>query len=128
MPNRVRQAIDNYQSEANTINQFINDEEIFERVEEKDYSQAVKVTDKSLYERYRIWCKDNGTFSHSKSNFKKHLRKHKNYVKDSRYKNIKYKDVLKGYRLRPLVNDERGSSNPDRLVAISKRELDKLKE
>ena len=128
MPNRVRQAIDNYQSEANTINQFINDEEIFERVEEKDYSQAVKVTNKSLYERYRIWCKDNGTFSHSKSNFKKHLRKHKNYVKDSRYKNIKYKDVLKGYRLRPLVNDERGSSNPDRLVAISKRELDKLKE
>ena len=127
MPKKVQQAIDNYQSEANTINQFINDEEVFERVDEKDYSQAVKVTDTALYDRYRIWCKDNGTLPHSKTNFKKHLRKHRNYVKDSRYKNIKYKDVLKGYKLRSLVSDERNSSNPDRLVAISKRELDRLK-
>lgn len=126
MPEKVKQAIENYRSEANTINQFLNDEDIFERIDEKDYSQAVKITDINLYERYRNWCKDNGTFPHSKTNFKKHLRKHKNYVKDSRFNGVKYKDILKGYKLQPsiIVTDERNSTNPNRLVAITQRELD----
>lgn len=126
MPKRVYQAIENYQSEANTINQFLNDEDIFERIDEKDYSQAVKVTDNSLYERYKEWCKDNGTFLYSKSNFKKHLRKHKNYVKDSRFNGIKYKDILKGYKLKLsiTITDERNTFNPNRLIATTQRELD----
>lgn len=129
MPMKVHQAIEHYQSEANTINQFLNDEEIFERIDEKDYSQAVKITDIGLYEHYKDWCKDNGTFPHSKTNFKKHLRKHKNYIKDSRFNGQKYKDILKGYKLKPsiIITDERNSTNPNRLVAITQRELDALK-
>ena len=129
MPEKVKQAIENYRSEANTINQFLNDEEVFERVDEKDYSQAVKITDINLYERYRIWCKDNGTLSHSKTNFKKHLRKHRNYIKDSFYQGERYSRILSGYKLKPsiIITDERNSSNPDRLIAITQRELDSYK-
>ena len=129
MPEKVKQAIENYRSEANTINQFLNDEDIFEHIDEKDYSQAVKITDINLYERYRNWCKDNGTFPHSKSNFKKHLRKHKNYIKDSFYQGERYSRILSGYKLKPsiIITDERNSSNPDRLIAITQRELDSYK-
>ncbi|MGM9849078.1 MAG: phage/plasmid primase, P4 family [Bacilli bacterium] len=129
MPEKVKQAIENYRSEANTINQFLNDEDIFEHIDEKDYSQAVKITDINLYERYRNWCKDNGTFPHSKSNFKKHLKKHKNYVQDSFYKGVRYFSSLAGYKLKQTITitDERNSANPDRLVAITQRELDSYK-
>ena len=129
MPDKVRQAIENYQSEANTINQFLNDDEVFEHIDEKDYSNAVKISDSSLYERYKDWCRDNGTFSHSKTNFKKHLKKHRNYIKDSYYQGKRYSRILSGYKLKPLINtfNERASSNLDRLVTITQRELDALK-
>jgi putative DNA primase/helicase len=129
MPERVKQAIENYQSEANTINQFLNDEDTFEHIDPKDYSQAVKVTSSELYERYKDYCKDNGAFPHTKANFKKHLKKHKNYVHDSRFDGIKYKDILKGYKLRPTLTftDMSRADNPDRLVTISQRELNKYK-
>lgn len=129
MPKKVKQAIENYQSEANTINQFLNDEDTFEHIDPKDYSQAVKITDTALYERYKEYCKDNGAFPHSKANFKKHLRKHKNYVKDSRFNGVKYKDILKGYKLQPsiIITDAINCSYPDRFVTISQSELDKYK-
>ena len=47
MPIKVVQAIENYQSEANTINVFLNDEDIFERIDIKNYADAIKINNKN---------------------------------------------------------------------------------
>ena len=131
MPERVIQAIDNYQSEANSINVFLNDEDIFERIDIKNYAEAVKITNKRLYSTYVDWCRENNCKPLSSANFKKQLRKNKAYS-GANYKKQNgklYKDILIGYTLKPsiIVTDTRNSNNPDRLVAIPQRELDKLK-
>ena len=129
MPERVVQAIKNYQSEANTINVFLNDEDIFERIDIKNYADAVKITDKRLYSTYADWCRENSCKPLSSANFKKQLRKNRHYVAESRYLGVKYKYVLSSYMLRQAltITDMSNTNNPDRLVTISQRELDRLK-
>lgn len=131
MPERVVQAIENYQSEANSINVFLNDEDIFERIDIKNYADAVKITDKNLYSTYVEWCKENNCKPLSSANFKKQLRKNKAYSGNN-YKQRngeRFKDFLISYKLKPsiIVTDTLKNDNPDRLIAISQRELDKLK-
>ena len=131
MPEKVKQAIENYQSEANSINVFLNDEDIFERIDIKNYADAIKITDKNLYSTYVEWCKENNCKPLSSANFKKQLRKNKAYSGNN-YKQQngeRFKDFLISYKLKPsiIVTDTRKNDNPDRLIAISQRELDKLK-
>ncbi|MGN1412450.1 MAG: primase-like DNA-binding domain-containing protein [Oscillospiraceae bacterium] len=129
MPKRVIEAIKNYQSEANTINVFLNDDDVFERIDIKNYADAVKITDKNLYYIYVDWCKENNCKPLSSTNFKKQLKKNKHYIEDSYYKGVRYKKVLSSYRLIPkiVITDMKNNNNPDRLVTIPQRELDKLK-
>ena len=126
MPIKVVQAIENYQSEANTINVFLNDEDIFERIDIKNYADAIKINNKNLYSIYVDWCRENNCKPLSSTNFKKQLKKNRNYIEDSYYKGIRYKKVLSSYRLKPkFVINSIGTS--DRLVAITQRELEQLK-
>ncbi len=128
MPERVKQAIENYQSEANSINVFLSDEDVFERIDFRNYEDAVKVTDKRLYSAYVDWCKDNNCRALSSANFKKQLRKNKNYGDDKIRDGVRYTQILMSYKLRPAltVTDMSQPDNPDRLVTISQRELDRL--
>lgn len=126
MPKRVVQAIENYHSEANSINVFLSDEDILEHIDIKNYAETVKVTDKQLYFTYVNWCKENNCKPLSSVNFKKQLRKNKAYCGTYKQQNGKlYKDILIGYRLKPsiIITDERNSNNPNRLIAISQSEL-----
>ena len=131
MPKKVIQAIENYQSEANSINVFLSDEDIFERIDIKNYAEAIKITDKRLYSIYVDWCRENNCKPLSSTNFKKQLRKNKAYS-GANYKKQNgklYKDILIGYKLKPsiIITDARNNDNPNRLIAISQRELNKLK-
>jgi putative DNA primase/helicase len=130
IPERVKQAIENYQSESSSINVFLNDEDVFERIDLKNYVEAVKITDKRLYSVYSDWCNDNNCKPLSSANFKKHLKKNSCYSGDS-YKQqngVRYKDLLLGYKLKPSLTftDMSQEDNPDRLVTLSQRELDRL--
>lgn len=129
MPERVVQAIKNYQSEANTINVFLNDEDIFERIDIKNYADAVKITDKRLYSTYADWCRENSCKPLSSANFKKQLRKNRSYINDSHYNGVRYSRILASYKLKAslTITDTQNSNNPNRLIAIPKSELDKLK-
>ena len=72
------------------------------------------------------WCRENNCKPLSSTNFKKQLKKNRNYIEDSYYKGIRYKKVLSSYRLKPkFVINSIGTS--DRLVAITQRELEQLK-
>ena len=101
MPERVVKAIENYRSEANTINQFLNDNEVFDKIDLKDYSNAIKITNPILYEYYKQWCKKNGAYPHSSVNFKKQLKKNASYKKEAMSNGTRYYDILIGYKLRP---------------------------
>lgn len=128
MPEGVVQAIENYHSEANSINVFLSDEDIFEHIDIKNYAETIKVTDKRLYSTYVDWCRENNCKPLSSVNFKKQLRKNKAYCGTYKQQNGKlYKDILIGYRLKPsiIITDERNSNNPNRLIAISQSELNK---
>ena len=129
MPERVIQAIENYQSEANSINVFLNDEDIFERIDIKNYAEAVKITDKRLYSTYMDWCRENNCKPLSSANFKKQLRKNKYYGDDKQQNGTRYTQILMGYKLKPsiIVTDNKNNDNPNRLVAIPKSELDRLR-
>jgi putative DNA primase/helicase len=128
MPERVKQAIENYQSEANSINVFLSDEDVFERIDVRNYEDAVKVTDKRLYSAYVDWCKDNNCRALSSANFKKQLRKNRHYENDKVRDGVRYTKILTSYKLRPAltVTDMSQVNNPDKLVTLSQRELDRL--
>lgn len=132
MPKKVIRAIDEYHSEANSINAFLNDTTIFERIDRSNYEECVKLDDdgiKKLYPRYIEWCNENGCKPLSSLNFKKQLRKNRLYKKDCQQNGTRYWHCLRSYKLKPSITftDERNSSNPDRLVAISQRDLERLK-
>lgn len=132
MPDKVIQAIENYQSEANSINVFLNDEDIFERIDIKNYADAVKITNKTLYSTYMDWCNDNNCKPLSSINFKKQLRKNKAYS-GTNYKKQDgklYKNILIGYKLKYsiIVTDTRSNDSPNGLITIPKNELEKLKQ
>lgn len=103
MPEKVIQAINNYQSEANSINVFLNDEDIFERINIKNYAEAVKITDKRLYSTYVDWCRENNCKPLSSTNFKKQLRKNKYYGDDKQQNGTRYTQILMGYKLKSSI-------------------------
>ena len=132
LPKKVIRAIEEYHSEANSINAFLNDTTIFERIDRSNYEECVKLDDdgiKKLYPRYIEWCNENGCKPLSSLNFKKQLRKNRLYKKDCQQNGTRYWHCLRSYKLKPSITftDERNSSNPDRLVAISQRDLERLK-
>lgn len=56
MPERVIQAIENYQSEANSINVFMHDEDIFERIDIKNYAEkVVKIKESNKDKKRKIF-------------------------------------------------------------------------
>ena len=132
LPKKVIRAIEEYHSEANSINAFLNDTTIFERIDRSNYEECVKLDDngiKALYPKYIEWCVENGCKALSSLNFKKQLRKNRLYKKDCQQNGTRYWHCLRSYKLKPSITftDERNSSNPDRLVAISQRDLERLK-
>lgn len=132
MPKKVALAIEGYRSEANSINAFLNDASIFQRIDRSNYDECVKLDDngiKLLYPKYLEWCCENGCKALSSLNFKKQLRKNRFYKKRGTFNNVLYMHCLCSYKLRTSVTitDERNSSNPDRLVAITQRDLELLK-
>lgn len=130
MPNKVKQAIKNYQSEANSINVFLNDDDIFERIDIKNYAEAVKITDKRLYSTYSDWCRENNCKPLSSANFKKQLKKNRYYLEQCRYQNVRYFNILASFKLKDnklVITDDSNNNNPNRLVAIEQCELDRLK-
>ena len=132
MPKKVIRAIEEYHSEANSINAFLNDTEIFERIDCSNYEECVKLNDdgiKKLYPQYIEWCNGNGCKPLSSLNFKKQLRKNRLYKKDCQQNGIRYWHCLCSYKLKSSVTftNQRNSYNPDRLVAISQRDLERLK-
>ena len=127
MPERVVQAIENYQSEANSINIFLHDEDVLEHIDIKNYAEAVKITDKRLYSTYVDWCHENNCKPLSSSNFKKQLRKNKAYGDDKKQNGIRYTQILMGYKMKPSLIITNDKDNPNGLVAIPKSELDKLR-
>lgn len=129
MPKKVFKAINEYQSEANSVNAFLNDNSLFERIDHSNYDECVKLDDngiKTLYPRYIIWCNENGCKPLSSLNFKKQLRKNRLYKKRGTQNNQLYLHCLCSYKLKPsiTITDERNSSNPNRLIVTTQKELD----
>lgn len=104
MPKLVKDAIRGYQSEANSVNVFLNDDDFFERIEPTNYEECVKL-DKNgmdvLYPKYVEMCKESNMKPLSKPKLKKQLQKNRAYKLRGIQYTIEYRQCLCGYKLKP---------------------------
>jgi regulator of PEP synthase PpsR (kinase-PPPase family) len=104
MPKLVKDAIRGYQSEANSVNVFLNDDDLFERIEPTNYEECVKL-DKNgmdvLYPKYAEMCKESNMKPLSKPKLKKQLQKNRAYKLRGIQYTIEYRQCLCGYKLKP---------------------------
>ena len=116
LPKAVKQSIKEYQSEANSINVFLNDNEIFERIDCSNYEECIKLDKASinhLYPRYVEMCRDNNQNPLAKPNFTKQLRKNKSYKRLGEHLGKRYLHCLCGYKYIPrlTLTDAYGSTH-----------------
>lgn len=100
-PECVTAATDEYRANSDKIGNFIS-----ECLEESEKNSTVK----DVYDKYILWCRDNGFGAENKSNFTAELNG-KGLIGSGKVSGMTYKKVVKGYVIADfeMLSDERGT-------------------
>ena len=104
LPKAMQSVVDEYQTNNDIIGQFLR-----EMCDTAD--KSVKTRTKTLYDRYKIWCRGQGEKPYSVKKFSSELDKHPEwYIETGWYSGYK---VYKGLKLKGVSEDDGEKTNTD---------------